>query len=268
MEIIKQIENSINKLPFNYNAKRVYLYLLKKQKATAREISIAVKLNRTTVYKIIEELKKTGLARKESAKFGSKIIINSPHKLSLFAQENAVEANNAYNEIKTLLPELLVLSKVKNKETNVLYFEGVAGIKEMYNDILISHKINPKIEVIGVSNCSLAIKNLPLRWANQHRKAVSEAEIKRRFFVPFGDEPDNYIKNYYEKYNLKNFAEFKKIPNQNLKIETEISIYGNKMSFISLKAEQPMAVIIEDEILTDSLRTIFESLWGGDDLKQ
>ncbi len=44
--------------------------------------------------------------------------------------------------------------------------------------------------------------------------------------------------------------------------KTEINIYGNKVAFISFRSREPFAVLIEDEGITETLRTAWKEIWG------
>ena len=52
------------------------------------------------------------------------------------------------------------------------------------------------------------------------------------------------------------------MPPGELDVETEISIYANKVSFTSLVEKNPCGIIVENKTFANSMRCIFSILWN------
>lgn len=260
-----QLNNCLENLSLTDNQRKVYLYLFKEHKATVMEISKVTGLNRTTIYNIVEQLVNDELLHKESPKFGAKIIFSHPTKLVSFAKEKLSKYEDSTKQLSELMPELIANFKDLKLETRISQFEGIEGVKKMYNDVLETFENNPELKrdsLIGCSNLNKVIRNLPVRWSNQARKRQSELKITSRYLVPEDDNWRQYIKEKYLMPGLKYHPRFKNLPKNLMQIDTEISVYANKVSFISLKEEEPIAVIIESKVFSDSLKILLETLWG------
>lgn len=266
MRITKeQLNHCLENLSLTANQRKVYLHLFKEHRASIKEISEAVNLNRTSVYNIVEQLLRYNLLHKESSRFGAKIIFSHPNKLISYAKERLSQYQDSTKQLSELMPELIANFKNLKSETRISQFEGIESVKRMYNDILDTFENNPELKrdsLIGCSNLDKVIKNLPVRWSNSARKRQSSLKIVSRYLVPEDDNWREYIKEKYTKPGLKYYPRFKNIPKHIIKIDTEISVYANKVSFISLKEEEPITVIIESKVFSDSLRALFETLWN------
>jgi hypothetical protein len=63
--------------------------------------------------------------------------------------------------------------------------------------------------------------------------------------------------------NVQQLRQTKLLDKDKFKLRMEMNIYGrNKVSIISFKEE--FAIIIESQIIRDSMKTIFELLWGNE----
>lgn len=78
--------------------------------------------------------------------------------------------------------------------------------------------------------------------------------------------PDNvnakeYLENAYLKFGYENYPEIKSISSDVFKITTEMDLYDNKVCIISLKKEEQIAIIMQSNVIAQTFKSIFETLW-------
>lgn len=122
------LSTAFKRLGFNENKQKTYLSLLSLGQASAREISDDSGVERTTVYKIVEELLKENLVETVPGKINHYVAVN-PTQLIEIQNENKKTA-------EALLPELLGILKAGTVKPKMKFYEGEDGVKKVFEDPL------------------------------------------------------------------------------------------------------------------------------------
>ncbi|MBN2052316.1 hypothetical protein JW756_02330 [Candidatus Woesearchaeota archaeon] len=217
----------------------IYLACLKSGEITAHRISALTGIKRSTVYEIIEKLKKQG-------------IINSVIKEKKF-YFNAIEPSGLIGLLKEkeqiitdLLPSLNKISKSITEKSKVWLFEGLSSIKPAVLDML-NYK---KILVYGAG--SLGDEFFGSFIENFARKRLEKKVFVEAIMgtnVP-SHMLDSEISEVTKIKKLKIFNDYK----------TVYFVYEDKFLSISL-GEDLIAVKIHNKIFADSQRELFGLLW-------
>ena len=120
-----EIQQVLSTLGLNDKEARVYSALLQLGSATAYAVAQKSGLKRPTVYVILDELRLRGLVLKSPNARRTTYTAKMPDEL-------IAEAENKLYQAKAFLPQLLAMA-AKEKKIQTLYFEGVNGLKEMYD---------------------------------------------------------------------------------------------------------------------------------------
>lgn len=115
----------LKKLNLTEKEARVYLALLELGPSTPYKIAKRSRLKRPTAYVIAEELVEKGLIVQMTGEKKRMYIARSPESYIEDVEDRVQEA-------KKILPELLALQRKKSDKPNILYFEGIAGVKQAY----------------------------------------------------------------------------------------------------------------------------------------
>ena len=219
----------------------VYLACLKSGEATANRLSELSHIRRSTVYEVIESLKKKGLmnsVRKEKKYFFGGV---NPNILISLLKEKE-------RQIQSILPDLHELQKSVAEKPRTELFEGTIGIKNAAADML-NYK---EICVYGASVVGDQI--LGAYTANFAKKRVEKgiimkAVIEKRI-------PKHMVE--------KDVAKITKIRTINfLKNHNSVYfIYGSKLLVITLKKEL-MAIRVTSHGLVESQKMLFNFLWNS-----
>jgi len=245
--------DKLKELGFNENKAKIYMACLESGTATAAEISRRAGIVRTTVYKILEELAEENLVE-----------INIDKKIKTFtalAPAKLVELlEGKKNSAASLLPDLLDIFKQTKFKPKVKFFEGVDGLKKVFEDTLqfkditvytfspISDLLSAWGDVYIRHFLNRRVKNNIIRRNLRQKSDASSAAGDWEFYA--ADE------------KLKREVRF--LPTE-IKFNVLIQLYENRLSIIS--TEENYGFIIESRELFLFMKQIFELLWLKSDWK-
>jgi sugar-specific transcriptional regulator TrmB len=221
---------------------KVYLAALELGQANMQDLAHKSGVKRTSIYNFIKELLAKGLI--VTAKKRKRTVYSAIHPKQLVEVEKA-----RLNELHRVLPELLAIYNKSSTKPRVTFYEGVDGIKEVLLDML-----KEKQPVSAFSD----FKQMAATFGDYYFD-VFPPERARRGIVSKNIVPDTSKARELAQKDARYLRETKFLPVADLK--TEINIYGNKVALNSYPSDPPFAVIIEDENIARTLRTIWEQLW-------
>lgn len=237
MELSKELQ----KIGLNEKEARVYLALLELGRASVLQISKKAGLKRPTVYLILDSLIEKGLTvsvPKENKKF---YLTEKPGKLLSFLQDK--EKN-----IKELMPNLNALYQKGEYRPDIKYYEGKEALERIYNEIIKS----PEIWFFATS-AQLFNEAYPEVW--QRALAIFKRQkTKTREIV----SSESFDVRYAKENNAPPLRSVRVLP-KNLTWYADSAIYEGKLAIFSLK--KFFAIVIENEDIVKSYKTIFELCW-------
>lgn len=222
---------------------KIYLANLELGATTIQELARKSEVKRTTVYTVIEELKKKGLVSEVKKGIKTLFVPEDPEKLARLTEERE-------KRLKEMLPELKSIYNLVPKKPRVRFYEGVEGIKSIFDDVLKTGKnyyhIDPSEQALMKIVGKDYLDNLVKRRVEKNifckviwgKELWTEEQAKRSKEV---------------------LRESKWLPRE-YRLPTREYIYGNKVALMSLEKE-PMGLIIEDKNIADLQRLFFEALW-------
>ena len=230
---------------------RVYLSLIETGHSVVSSIANKAKINRVTTYDILEKLKAKGLVSnftKQGIKYFS-------------ATDPEVVASSFEQRAKSLSASVPSLKRLRGETSHprIQYFEGLEGIKAIYEDTLTS-----KTEILNFSN-SEEIRKI---WPTYDKDYVSK-RAKRRIFLKgiiTADEAGKKVKAEDSIYH----REMRLIPKDRYNFTNEINIYNDKVAIISF-TDEIIGMIIESKEIANTQRAIFQISWdfaGGEGSSQ
>lgn len=232
-EILKKIGLSINEI-------KVYLALLKLGENLASKISRETSLNRSLVYKILEDLIKKGFVGyviKENRKYFNAA---SPNKLLDIIKDNE-------REIKKILPELLNLKKPIEKTPAVEIYSGKEGMKTMLEDVL---RLNKEILVLGAK--SDFSEQLIYYHPNWHKRRI-KSKIYLKILFEYGQKIAEQLKKL-------SYTKVRYLPKE-IESKIMIAIYKDRTA-VELWFDHPSTILIKDSNVADFFKQYFKLLWN------
>jgi sugar-specific transcriptional regulator TrmB len=153
--------------------------------------------------------------------------------------------------LEKVMPNLLASFAFIDKKPEIKYFEGEAGIKEIFEDVL----TNPNQEMLS--------------WYSNKYKEFFDEKFFFDYFIPERKRKKIWLRTIYPeetsmrelaKNNTEQLRQSKFINNNKFEIESEICLYGkNKIGIISYRDK--MSVIIASQSIYNTLKSIFEVMW-------
>jgi sugar-specific transcriptional regulator TrmB len=220
-----------------------YIRLLELGQATTRRLSEVTHITRTTIYDVLSNLIKKGLAGQTRIEGVRYYYAVEPEKLLQFIKEKE-------REFISILPSLKSKMGIIGKRPEIKLFEGKKGIDAVNEDVLKSKEI--------LAYGSFKILNEMLRW-----QVIDFIKKRIKLGIKWRGITDSSIKKQYF-YKDPKYQKLTKLKiDDSLKdMETWNYIYNNKIAILSFKKENFVGIIIEDEAVSNSYRIIFERLWN------
>ena len=232
---------------FNLDEKeaKVYVAALSLGKSKVSEIAKKALLNRITTYEILKRLARRGLATSVTYKRITYFKVIDPDQFLVKLERQAELAREA-------LPQLLLFKNAGKGKPKVEYFDGIEGIRSIYEDTL-----NCKEKTIyNVANVENLVESVGNDFLDIYIKKRIKKEIRVKVLIPDNKTAHEYIEN--EKFQNP-LREFKFFDEKKFPVPNEIMIYDNKVIMLSFTSK--IGVVIEDHDIAKSLRSLWKLLW-------
>lgn len=233
--------------------KHAYVYeaLLMRPMATPLQLARETKLNRSSLYRYLEELRDCGLVElllgDKSSRYEA---IPSGLKQYLTREEARVD------ELRTTIPKLAdELSRVseKGRESEIKYFQGKERLKQMLWNVVASGQ---DYAGLGYEDWNTSVgKNFAEKLREKNMKSgVKSREITNDPSADYGYT--GLGKNYLRVY------EHRRIDSKILEIKHDTYIYGDVFAYYYHYQGEYFGVEIHNKEIARTERQIFEILWG------
>lgn len=225
--------------------------LLINKSMRATDIARKSGLNRTTTYGTLNSLVSKGLAT--SLDDGKVLVFQSiePHLLVNYIERHRATLLQSEDLLKRLLPEIENKRMKKQVFPKIQYFKGIDGMKQAYEDIL--NMEGRELEAFTGADAIYEI--MGEEWTHYFIHKRKDLGIKARVIAP-----DTKVARIAKNRDKNELRTTMLIPDK-FSFGTEIDIYDKKVGIFSFSKENPVAVIIEDELISNTLKNIFEHAW-------
>jgi sugar-specific transcriptional regulator TrmB len=231
----------------------LYLTLAKTPGAQpASIIAHKMGMNRTTVYKMLINLAALNLITKTMKHGITCFFAEDPeNRLKSMVEERGHKLDEVNKAILEALPSLTIQESMHEANLpKIRYYEGIEGIKQIYEEVLKEGKSYYRYGDITKIYGALG------DFTDEYIKKRNKLGITAHAIMPFYKESGANIE--------KNKRELRKvlyIPHEFFPIDGEVRIFGNKVAIMSLRRESPIGVIIESNIVAGMFQSIFMLTW-------
>ena len=233
---------------------RVYLASLELGPQPASILAKRAELKRGHTYNVLSLLIKKGITQefqKEKVRYFSS---QSPRTLLSLIERRREELDAQKEKLVRALPLLERLQNPLLVQPKVRFFQGVEGIKEIYEETL-EHP-NRTIYAIGDFDFIFpeSKSEKEHEWIWLYAKRRSEKDIKYLGIVNKSAKSDlAFKKKVAHKRQLKML--------KGVYLPVEVNIYGDKVAVMSTHAEM-VGVVIEDAPIAETLRNFHKAVWN------
>jgi HTH-type transcriptional regulator, sugar sensing transcriptional regulator len=244
-----EIQETLNKAGFSENESAIFLAILQLGKGTVTQITRKAGLNRTTGYDILDSLVSKGLVSVSGKEPKQEYLAESPDKLVSVLESELHEKERRIAEVKKLVPSLKSIHNVAGRP-KVRFYEGVEGLKDVYEDTLTSHE-----QIRAYANVNEMHEAL-ISYFPKYYERRAEKNISIRAIIP-----DSQIGKHRASKDNEERRESVLVPVDKYNFSPEINIYDNKMMIASWK--EKLGIIIESAEIADAMKKIYELAWLG-----
>ncbi len=248
MDLIQSLKN----IGLNEKQAQTYLSLLQLGKATAYQVSKHSQIKKSTTYVILDELIDKSAVTKIPREKVLQYVATPPEDLFAQAQSKLQTAQEALGELKAL-------RKGKKNEVSVTYYEGLAGIKDMYAKGIKAYKKDAPISAFFAH--SRDTDPALLAYWPEVNEAMRRAKIRIKGLTVDDPTIHEYIKHQDPKYNLINL---KLLDRNKYDSNISIEIFDKFVQITSHRYAQ--GIVINNPDIADALRQIFNLAWERKDI--
>lgn len=220
---------------------KVYLAALEVGSSPVSAIALKARMNRVTTYGILEKLVKKGMVN----------FMNKHHVKYFHATDPEIllkEYKKRLRDLEKALPDLKRLYG-ETPHPKVNYFEGLDGIKAIYQDTLLA-----QTEILNFCNS----QEIRAFWPEYDDEYVAE-RVRRKISLR-GIAPDDEYGRRVRAEDRAMVREIRLIPKDKYNFANDVNVYDNKVAIISFLYE-PIGMIIESAEIAGTQRAIFEMVW-------
>ncbi|MBI4262573.1 hypothetical protein HY624_03550 [Candidatus Uhrbacteria bacterium] len=238
----------LQKVGLSEKESAIYLALLELGSDTVQNISRKAKVNRITTYVILNGLKDRGLVSTVGKGKRTFYIAESPESIGKIMRKEEAAIEERARKLEALLPELKALYNRAQNKPVVRFYEGKEGIKSMHQEFLRSTE-----------------KEIEMIYSRDHVERTFTTEERQQLRADRLKEGKKIRSLYaYAKGELPQTEGSirRKIDEIKYPISCDIAIIGNRVRIASL-GKVPSGIIIEDEEIARTLRSIFNIAWDA-----
>lgn len=241
---------------FGLTEKEISLYelLLSKGQLLAGDIIKQSKLKRATVYQSLYSLEKKGLITQ--VEINKKIHFKPlpPTQLLQLANNQLKTYEESHNQLMSIISNLDSKYILAVEKPIISMFEGIEGLKEIYNDVLTVGK--PVYATLTVEEIDPELH----KWLdNVYVKNRAAKKIHAYVLVAKGPKSEAYTNRDAKEERTTKIVDKDKYPFQH-----EINIYGDKVAFINYKKGQNLlGVVIHHPLIAKTQKALFDLAWDN-----
>lgn len=244
-------EDLLVNLGLNHTQAKAYMALVRHGALTPPELAKKTGETRTNAYTVLDRLVELGLAKKDEK--NKKLIyrVENPVALENLVKRHRDEALERERLVKTSMPALLNFFYTYSEQPGIRFFQGIEGLKEIYNDQLRTGK-----DVMFVRSTA-DTKLYGYELMRELRGKFARRGIKRHAFSP--DAADIPVK--WRELDPPRLLRRTWL-GDDYSASVEWSVYGDKVSIISF-GEEAIGMIIESPQIAESMTQLLKLVDRG-----
>jgi sugar-specific transcriptional regulator TrmB len=233
---------------------QIYELLLRKGELTGGQIIGELGIKRATVYKSLYALEAKKLIIQEDKDKKIHFKPEPPNRLVELAESQIKIQEQARADVRTLLPDLMSAYILSVERPVVSTFEGVKGLKEIYEDTL--REAQPIYAVLTTAEVEPSL----FKWLTTvYSKKRSQLNITAKVIASSGTWANQYTNR-----DEKEKRDTLLVPNDKFPFQHEVDIYGDKVAFINYKkGDALIGVVINHPQIAKTMKAWFDLAWEG-----
>ncbi len=252
-EIIDTTIQLLTQFGVSESEAKIYLEILSGRGDTALTLSRQLKLARTKVYRLLDNLIARGLVITRLGDRGARFTALAPDQLDLLLSDREHELDKLKSSLPTLQSQLSELSlKTESTKSQVLYYHGLEGLKQVtYNSLRAKGEL--LTYELSTMNAFLSKKEAEdLRRKFVTNKITSRTLTNATHLDAWTDIPEI----------VEKYWEIRHLDPRDKPFQFEILIYNDVYCMYRYIGKDIFCVEIHSAELADMQRQLFEYLWS------
>lgn len=239
---------ALKMLGFLDDERKILICLFNMKKASAKDISKHSAVSFSTCHYLLTNLVRRGLVKchHEKEEFYE---ICTPKQFINWIKEKKRENEKIYETSMKNVESYLTHLQNADWKPKVTYYEGRKGIIEIYKDMITTGK-----DIYCWTDLGKVYETLG-DYTDEFIKKRTKANITTHAIKPKTKSSINDAKEKGRKRKLKLI--------DNLAIEGEIRIYGDKVAVITLDKQKPIGFVLNGKVITKLFKAIFDCAWSN-----
>jgi len=248
---MKEIEEYLTKLGLTREEVTLYCALITKGPLTILEASRASQIERTRLYRLVEQLTERGILEEVLEQKSRRIKAVEPEKIKALVTQEVDKTRELEQNFSTFAASVASLTQIPS--TQVRYFRGVSGIKQ-----ILWNETKGNGEVIGYTYRNLEeVVGKPYfeKYAQELEKNhVVSRDLRGDSFLESMDRPD-FVRRHIDK------SEWRYLPDSVMHVTHNLDVYNDVLAIYYWEDNDVFGVEIQNRRIADMQRSIFETLW-------
>src|SRR3989344_2047767 len=224
----------------------IYLALLQVDSTTALDLSKKTKINRSTVYVVIDSLSKKGLVSETTVGKKTQFQAEPPERLETYIERRKAQFEEQSKRIKDVIPEIKSIQRDTGERPVVKYYDGVEGI------------ISSAEETFR-NDSGIGEEPVYMFYSRDTLEGLFSEEERKKFRkVRLDKNVKSKVLYSYEKGDIPSDStgERIKIDSKKYPITCDVAIYKDKVR-ISVMGKKLSSIFIQSQDVADTLKSLF-----------
>lgn len=232
------------KLGLTKSQAKTYIALVRGGKLTPAQLAKQTSESRTAAYAALDKLVELGLAKVDEESKTRCYLPASPAALESFIEAQRRELADNFDQLQSSMPQLLTYYYSFQPEPGIKFYQGEKALIEVYKDQLRSRQDVYLVRTPADEQ----------HFGHQlYHYMKLRAQQGQKAYVIAPDFPSA------KEYSAKNDKELKRemtwVPVKSYTAPVEISVYGNKVAYISF-GDELSATIIDSPQIAEAMRQV------------
>lgn len=252
----RMLEKYLQEIGLSEREAQVYVVLLQMESASVIDVAQKTKINRSTMYLVLEDLLKKGLVTE--VQIGKKMYYQAvaPERLETFIEKQKIELDEQSKRLKDIMPMLKSVQRESADRPIVKYYEGKDGIVSSVNELYevvaqddnLAYLVYPR-HLIG----EVFSEEENERFRSKRKKLGIRNKVI--YINDAGDIPEDAM------------SERIRIDEKKYPLSCDISIYNNRVR-ISTIGKKLSSIFIENQDVAETLRSLFKLAFDNENDKR
>lgn len=254
-----EMQGFLRELGLGEKEAAVYLSSLKLGNALVKDIAKQARLNRTTAYNLLLDLRKQGLVSSYQKRGLTHFSAVSPDRLRDTIDKNIDAQEKLKNQLDRLMPELKGVFHSQLQGSKIQVFEGLESLGTIFFELYRDARYPD--EGMEVVNWGGKYDLFPASTRQELVKFLKESNVFVRSLLVADPLTTLWKEKDAGKSQNKNIRLLK---NTSWDFFAVIEVCGNKIAIVTFRDEVDFqGLLIENRELASVFKLLFESLWGN-----